>query len=83
MSGQLTSASLLKHHKHAVRPTKSPNLIEKQKRITLFFLLNASFFFSTSPAAVTTDTGLYDVCSVVTATSLENKGKDMKKDVIT
>lgn len=35
------------------------------------------------PAAVTTDTGLYDVCSVVTATSLENKGKNMKKDVIT
>lgn len=27
------SASLFKHHKHAVHPNKSPNLIEKQKRI--------------------------------------------------
>lgn len=77
----MTSAILLKRHKHAVHSNKSPNLIEKQKRITFF--LNASNF-STSPAAdpadiagkpvssdtftVSEDTGLYEVCSVVTAT---------------
>lgn len=39
----MTSANLLKHHKHAVHPNKSPNLIEKQKMITVF--LGLPFFF--------------------------------------
>lgn len=44
----MTSASLLKPHKHAVHPNKSPNLIEKQKRITGFWgclFFSQLFFF--------------------------------------